>query len=199
MGRRPTDKRDRLVSAAAERFHRQGYAGTSLADVARAAGLSAGNVFYYFRTKEELAHAVVDAWCDRLAAHLATLDEEPDGWVRLRRYVAGAAERRDGYVSLGCPLAGLARDLPRESEALKADVPRLYAVQRDWVREQFLRLGFTPEEAASHASFLMASFNGAILLAYAQSDDGMIVSGVESLQGWLRQLEMDMVPEVRGA
>ena len=50
MGRPATDKREKLVAAAMDRFHAQGYEGTSLADVAAAAGLSAGNVFYYFRT-----------------------------------------------------------------------------------------------------------------------------------------------------
>lgn len=190
MGRPPSDKRKRLVAAAVERFHAQGYAGTSIADVARAAGVPAGNVFYYFRTKEELARAVIDAWCQELAEDAALLDEEPDPWVRLQRYVEGAAERREGYLSLGCPFAGLARDLRREGEALRAEVPRVYAVQHDWVREQFIALGYAPEEAETHARFLMSGHNGSILMAYAQGNDGLIDSGVAALRAWLKALRL---------
>jgi AcrR family transcriptional regulator len=188
MGRPLSDKRERHVAAAVERFHVQGYAGTSIADVARAAGVPAGNVFYYFRAKEDLARAVIDAWCRELTEDFALLDQEPDPWVRLRRFVEGAAERRAGYLSRGCPLAGLARDLRGQGDALGAEVTRVYAVQHDWVRAQFKSLGFKPDEAEMHARFLMAGHNGAILMAYAQNDEGLILSGVSALRAWLEGL-----------
>jgi AcrR family transcriptional regulator len=192
MSRPPSDKRERLVAAAVERFHHQGYAGTSIVDVARAAGVPPGNVFYYFRTKEDLAQAVIEAWCQELAEDMAVLGQEPDRWRRLERFVEGAAERREGYVRQGCPLAGLARDLSRESDALRAEVPRVYAVQHDWARAQFVALGTPPQEAEEHARFLMAGHNGAILMAYAQGDDGLIDSGVAALLRWLRGLRASM-------
>ncbi len=188
MGRPLSDKRERLVAAAVERFHVQGYIGTSIVDVARAAGVPAGNVFYYFRAKEDLARAVIEAWCHKLAEDCALLDQEPDPWVRLRRFVQGGAERREGYISRGCPLAGLARDLRGQGDALGAEVTRVYAVQHDWVRAQFKSLGFKPDEAEAHARFLMAGHNGAILMAYAQNDEGLILSGVAALRAWLEGL-----------
>lgn len=197
MGRPATDKRERLVTAAIDRFHVQGYAGTSLADVAKAAGLSAGNVFYYFRTKEDLARAVVDAWRRILCEDLETLADEADGWRLLERFVEQADEGRDGYVSLGCPLAGLARDLSRESDALRAEIPRVYAVQQEWLRARFVDVGFAPEDAEAHARFLMAAYNGAILLAFAQDDDGLIMSGVASLRSWLGELRASLAGEAR--
>ena len=192
MSRPATDKRERLVTAAVERFHIQGYAGTSLANVAKAAGLSAGNVFYYFRTKEDLARAVIDAWRRRVAEHLSTLADEADGWRRLERFIEQADVGRGSYVGLGCPLAGLARDLRRESDVLRAEIARVYAVQHEWLRAQFVDVGFTPEDAEAHARFLMASYNGAILLAYAQEDDALITSGVSSLRSWLRELRTSL-------
>lgn len=49
-----------VTQAAAERFWRRGYAGTSLAQVAETAGVPLGNVYYYHRTKADLAMAVAD-------------------------------------------------------------------------------------------------------------------------------------------
>jgi hypothetical protein len=80
---------------------------------------------------------------------------------------------------------------------LRAEIPRVYAVQHEWLRAQFVDVGFTPEDAEAHARFLMATYNGAILLAYAQDDDGLITSGVSSLQSWLRELRTSRGDEAR--
>ena len=189
MGRLATDKRERLVAAAIERFHHQGYARTSLADVAKTAGMSAGNVFYYFKTKDDLARAVVDEWCRQLSGFMVSFDAEPDAWLRLTCFVKQARVLREMYVTLGCPLAGLSRDLRRDANGLQSELPRIYAVQYDWIIAQFTELGFPSKEAKAHGRFLMAGFHGAILLAYAQNDETLILSGVASLTTWLRRLE----------
>jgi TetR/AcrR family transcriptional regulator, transcriptional repressor for nem operon len=199
LERSASDKRGRLVAAAVEHFHREGYARTSLAEVARAAGLSPGHVFYHFRTKEDLARAVVEAWCLRLAERLAALEEGADGWERLARLVDRMSENRGTYVGVGCPLAGLARDLRREGDALGAEAPRLYAVQDAWVRAQFAGLGFAPEAAADHARFLMATYHGTILLAYAQNDESLIAGSVATLHDWLRRLRAESSPNTCAA
>ena len=188
MGRPPTDKRQRLVTAAIGRFHSQGYARTSLADVATAAGMSAGNVFYYFKSKDDLARAVVDEWCRQLTGFMATFDAEPDPWLRLDQFIGQGIALRLMYLTLGCPLAGLSRDLRRESAALQEEVPRIYAVQYDWVRLQFNALGYSLKDSETHARFLMAGFHGAILLAYAQNDDTLILSEVACLKTWLSNI-----------
>lgn len=45
----------RHVFPAIAQFHQNGYARTCLLDVAKAADLSAGNVFFYFQAKDDLA------------------------------------------------------------------------------------------------------------------------------------------------
>ena len=189
MGRLATDKRERLVAAAIERFHQQGYARTSLADVAETAGMSAGNVFYYFKAKDDLARAVVDEWCRQISGFMASFNAEPNAWLRLNRFIKQAGVLREMYVTLGCPLAGLSRDLRRDATGLQAQLPRIYAVQYDWIIAQFTELGFPSKEAKEHGRFLMAGFHGAILLAYAQNDDTLILSEVASLTTWLHQVQ----------
>ena len=50
-------KRERLAEAAAQVFHEQGVEKTTLTDIARAADVPVGNVYYYFKTKDELVGA----------------------------------------------------------------------------------------------------------------------------------------------
>ena len=53
-------KRERLVASAGDLLHRQGVAATTLAQVAEAADVPAGNVYYYFKTKDDLVRAVIE-------------------------------------------------------------------------------------------------------------------------------------------
>src|SRR6266436_5370557 len=54
------DKRTRLIETATKLAYGRGFRDTSLADIAEAARVPVGNVYYYFKTKEELAEAVVE-------------------------------------------------------------------------------------------------------------------------------------------
>ena len=58
---RKPGKRERLVAAAARVLHEQGVEKTTLADIAQAAEIPVGNVYYYFKTKDQLIEAAIGA------------------------------------------------------------------------------------------------------------------------------------------
>jgi AcrR family transcriptional regulator len=75
--------RQALLEAAIVRFAREGYRGTSVADVCRDAGLSTTASYPYFANKEALFVAAVDEDVAGLiadAVSLVTIDEQPDYW-----------------------------------------------------------------------------------------------------------------------
>ncbi|TXS57348.1 ScbR family autoregulator-binding transcription factor [Streptomyces sp. t39] len=49
----------RIITAAAEQFERNGYRGTSLDDITRAAGVSKGAFYFHFASKDQVAMAVL--------------------------------------------------------------------------------------------------------------------------------------------
>ncbi len=56
----PPKKREReIIDAAAEIFHRNGYADTSVQDVAEAVGILKGSLYYYIDSKEDLLYRVL--------------------------------------------------------------------------------------------------------------------------------------------
>jgi AcrR family transcriptional regulator len=57
--RRPQDRSREVVQAALQLFVERGFAATKLDDVARAAGVSKGLPYLYFRSKEDLFKAVI--------------------------------------------------------------------------------------------------------------------------------------------
>ncbi|WP_329202981.1 MULTISPECIES: ScbR family autoregulator-binding transcription factor [unclassified Streptomyces] len=63
MQERSERTRRRLVFAGAELFHRHGYANATLGDIARAAGVTKGALYFHFASKDDLADAVQRQGC----------------------------------------------------------------------------------------------------------------------------------------
>jgi AcrR family transcriptional regulator len=74
--RSPRDERQQAILAAArDLFSRQGYHGTSMPEIARAADVSVGLIYHIFASKEEILLAIVE---DTHAVHLEVFDECAD-------------------------------------------------------------------------------------------------------------------------
>ena len=56
---RTSNKREKLLAAARELIHQQGYRHTTLSEIAERSEVPLGNVYYYFKTKDDLAAAVI--------------------------------------------------------------------------------------------------------------------------------------------
>jgi AcrR family transcriptional regulator len=66
------DQRQRLVGIALELYARQGYPATTLAAIARAAGMTPAAVHYYFKTREQLFDVIFD---EHIAPMRARIDD----------------------------------------------------------------------------------------------------------------------------
>src|ERR1700736_2375420 len=60
MAKIQADKRARLIETTMKLAYKHGFRETSLANIAEAAHVPVGNVYYYFKTKDELGEAVVE-------------------------------------------------------------------------------------------------------------------------------------------
>jgi TetR/AcrR family transcriptional regulator, cholesterol catabolism regulator len=64
------NRRAQILAAATERFADRGYANVSIQDIAHAAGVFKGNVYYYFPAKEDLLFEIIDDAHERFAKGL---------------------------------------------------------------------------------------------------------------------------------
>jgi AcrR family transcriptional regulator len=62
--------RDRILDVSLALFNGLGFANTSISRIAEAAGIAVGNLWYHFRTKQDLLHGLTDRFRDRLATRL---------------------------------------------------------------------------------------------------------------------------------
>jgi len=179
-------KRERLVSAAIRLLHQQGVERTTLADIAKAADVPVGGVYYYFKTKDDVVAAAIDAHARQSATALAQIEareRSPKG--RLKALMKEFAAQSELLARYGCPLGTLCSELDkRDGEpSLAADLMR---VPIEWAERQFRALG--REDAYEQAIDLMAAYEGSALLANTLRDPGILTKAAERYNQWIDSL-----------
>nr|WP_314635365.1 TetR/AcrR family transcriptional regulator [uncultured Janthinobacterium sp.] len=103
-------RRDAILAAARHCFARKGFHQTSTAAICAQAGMSPGNLFHYFPTKQAIIAAIVDQEGSETAAYLAELQDSADSYGALLAFMdVVLALAADGDV------AGLALDIAAEA------------------------------------------------------------------------------------
>jgi len=134
------EKRELILEAALDVFSTHGFRGSTIDQIADAAGMSKPNLLYYFRGKEDMHETLMLRLLETWLAPLRTFDNVGDPLTELRGYIRRKLE--------------MARDYPRESRLFANEIlqgaPRIMAmlegelkqlvdekaeVIRDWMRD----------------------------------------------------------------
>lgn len=182
------DKRARLVEAAKLAFYHQGFSTTTLADVASLAEVPLGNVYYYFRTKDDLLAAVMAAHLDELRARIAEWEQDPDPRHRLLSWLQAEREGQDELARYGCPYGSLGQELSKKEARAIALAAQLLEVHIEWAAEQFCLLGKGPTAARDLAVDLVAALQGAFLLSCSSRSPGLLDHQIQRLETWIASL-----------
>ena len=180
-----SDKRGRLVASACRLLHEQGVAGTTLADVAKDAGVVVGNIYYYFKTKDDLVQAVIDAHADTIRAALAALSEDPDPRARLKAFARVLADSGQYAARNGCPHGTLCSELGKREDGMDRAASTLMTLYVDWAEQQFQLLGAAEPAARDHAVTLVSIYQGASLLANTFRDPELMAAQGRQLEAWI--------------
>lgn len=184
---RSSNKRERLVASAKRLIHEQGYNRTTLADIAQDARVPLGNVYYYFKTKEALAQAVLDERIQLFEESIARWDTLPSPRERLLALLDELPEDRQKIARYGCPVGSLCQELDKSRSSLAIHADGIIQRQLQWISEQFQQLGHA-DKAAGLAMQFMVSLQGLHLMANVMNDPEVAESQLSSLRHWLGNL-----------
>ena len=90
-----SQRRDEIMAAAKEVFARKGFHDTTIADIAKRAGLAYGSIYWYFDSKDELFHALMAVEESALRSHIAAAvgaRQDGDGEAPFRTAVQATFE-----------------------------------------------------------------------------------------------------------
>jgi TetR/AcrR family transcriptional repressor of nem operon len=156
--------RAKVLQVAAKAIRAEGPDRIGVAGVMAEAGLTHGGFYAHFRSKDELVTAAIEQMFEESRARI---QHAMDG--------VGAAEGLTAYIdfylskkhrdmrSAGCPMAALASDLPRLSEATREQFAAGVRRFTETIGEKLVALGLADASALAHS--VVSELIGALTLA----------------------------------
>mgnify|MGYP000279780771 FL=1 len=180
-----TATRDRIAEAADQLFYERGFEATSFADIAAAVGISRGNFYYHFKTKDEILEAVIGRRMANTRAMLLNWQVQGSSPVeRITCFIRILIANQAKITLYGCPAGTLVSELAKLDHGAQAQANAIFTLFRGWLCRQFEALGCGARSDAL-AMHLLARSQGAASLAQAFRDPDFINSEVEQMQAWL--------------
>jgi TetR/AcrR family transcriptional regulator, transcriptional repressor for nem operon len=183
---REQGKRERLVDGAREVIHRQGVENTTIADIALAAKVPVGNVYYYFKTKDELVAAAIHRHAQDAHAVLQSLERHRTPQARLKALVRELMSQRELISAHGCPVGSLCSERDKRTNGLDHTCAELLRLPVDWAEQQFRSMG--RRDARDLAVALIASYQGIALLTNTFRDPELMSREGRRLERWIDSL-----------
>jgi TetR/AcrR family transcriptional repressor of nem operon len=171
---------DLILDAAERRARRAGYHGFSFRDVAADVGIKSASVHYHFPTKAMLAGSLTDRYRQRALDALgdpAGLSPQ-DAVDRLAALFLAANDQQDLMCLCGV-LGGEAADLP---DAVQAALGRFFGDLDQW-----LARAFAGHDLPIGSGFVLATLQGALLIARNGGGPGMLRTCIDQLRALVPQ------------
>lgn len=173
---RPDDTRSRIIAAAAELFHANGYTATGIDAILKAAKATKGSFHHHFGSKKEIALAVID---EVIAVKFQRRMIDPvlnasDPLAGIRKVIRGLRTQvsTEGLLT-GCPINNLASELALQDRQIRNALSALF---ERWQDEWAQAMGRQPRLAAQTgfrnarmlSLYVVAAIEGAQAMAKAQ-------------------------------
>ena len=145
-----------------------------------------GNVYYYFKTKDELIEAAIDAHADQIQTVLAEFDRHAPLPARLKALALSWTEMAEQVARYGCQHGTLCQELAKRDDGLDRRAAKLMALTVDWAEEQFRLMG--RRGARDLAVGLVAAIQGTALLTSSFRDPEIRTRQAHRLARWIDEL-----------
>ncbi|SRR5579871_162348 len=181
------DKREKLIEAADQLFHRVGYERSSIANLAKEAGVPSGNVYYYFKTKEEMAEAVTELRNRQMRILLESFEAAKTPIEKLGKFIDRFDELSESRARYGCPVGGLCQETNKFGGSLAEVTSTPFKLMLEWCQKQFEVIGQSAKHARENAVHILAGIQGAILLSHTFGDSRYLKTEIVLLHSWLHE------------
>lgn len=178
-------QRQHIIETTDELLYQKGFNLMSFSDIAQASGIPRGNIYYYFKTKDEVLQAVIAHRVAQTQQMLKdwedTLDSPLDS---LKRYADIVLRESPRVTRYGCPMGSLNTELGKAQPALKKISKAQFDIFRKWLKKQFKQL--QPEgDSDALAMHLLVHTQGIATMASVYGDNKIIARELPMIHHWL--------------
>jgi AcrR family transcriptional regulator len=179
-----TDSHARLLQAAEKVTYRYGFGNAALADISEEARVPLGNIYYYFKTKDEIGDAIINLRVSRFRKMLQELDKTESPKERLCGFVQLKIKNREELARGGCPVGTLCSELQKHGGAVAKNSQVLFATALAWMETQFKAMG-KGADSRGLAVHLLSATQGVSVLAHTFHDPGLVMMEAARLKEWI--------------
>lgn len=155
------DRRSEIIAAAQRCFARSGFHQTSMQEICAEAGMSPGNLYRYFRSKEEIIADIAERDRAEAAQQFAMLDRAPS-------FFEGLAELAHHHIAeRSIEEIGLCAEIMAESRR-NPEVARLYQDMEADVKARFITMLRNAAQRGEISRDL--DFDGVVTVLFALAD-----------------------------
>ena len=177
--------RERIVARAAELFAERGVAATSLDEVLAASGAGKGQLYHYFRGRDELVEAAVGLRCSQVLAGLSQALGNVASLAELEHVLADFAAGFEQMGLPGCPIGSLAAEVAERNEGARRQAAAAFDAWEQLFADAISRMrerGELRSDASPSvlATALLASIEGGMVLSQARKDPASLRIAVDA-------------------
>lgn len=177
--------RQRIVDTADRLFYEYGFEHTSFATIATEVGISRGNFYHHFKTKDEILDAVIESRLSATREMLAKWEAaSTDPLARVRQYVEIVIRNATDIELHGCPVGTLTSELGKLDHPARVQAVAVFELFRDWLITQFELLGRT-RDAKDLALHVLMFSQGTATVSNAFRDRKWVRREVARFEQWL--------------
>ena len=165
-----TPTRLRIISAAADLFHKQGVGATSPDEILEASRAGKGQFYHYFGSKEGLVHEVLQSYIEAVETGTGPIAYEVGSWEDLERWFVSHIElQKKFHMTRGCPFGTVGNGVTDKDELIRQDLSHLFEIVKNKLRAFFIREKAQGRLAADAgedrlADFCIATIQGGMLM-----------------------------------
>ncbi len=182
--------RDQILEVAGRLIHTRGFHNTSVEHILRESGIGKGNLYYYFKSKDELGYAALDRVLERIQEEVLErlFAGDTDPWAQIERFLDYPLEQvqRQGGIG-GCPLGNLALEMSDIHEGFRTRLSQAFGLMRSEIEGTLRRADDrgTLREGADIprlALFIVAAFEGAFMMGKLHRSAELVGNVVDELK-----------------
>lgn len=179
--------RERIEQKAHDLFYENGFEATSFADIAGAVGISRGNFYHHYKSKDDILDAVISRRLSKTQHMLGKWETDTPPKTRIVSFIRILLINQTKIMAFGCPVGTLTTELAKLDHIAQSRATEIFTLFRDWIADQFCALGHG-DESASLALHLLGRSQGIAVMASAYRDENYLIAEVAALEDWLGSL-----------
>jgi TetR/AcrR family transcriptional repressor of lmrAB and yxaGH operons len=182
-----------IIETTSDLLERQGYNATGLNQIVAESGAPKGSLYYYFPDGKEQIGVETLLWsgermAERIREGLSQTEDAGEAIYWLATNIAEVIERSN--FQAGGPLTTVALETATSSQRLNKVCREAYTMMQSAFENKLAQDGFTADQASNLAGYVLAVFEGSILLCRVKHSGNPLRDAAEHLKTYINSLEV---------